>query len=122
MLLLVLVSLGKNGGPNGEVYVKQNYSTWDPRKSVGGANNGQGPMYDEIPYGDGPGPRGPIPELPQHYAQVPKVPQRQGFYNFIFHSNCDTGVWCSLMPRFVVVALKSALKRQKTAISNFILT
>ena len=75
LLLLVWFSLGKPG-PNGEVNMKQNYATWDARKSM---PNGQGPMYDEIPYGDGPGPRGPIPELPQHYAQVPKVPQRQGF-------------------------------------------
>ena len=95
LLLLVLVSLGKNGGPNGEIYVKQNYSTWDPRKSVGGANNGQGPMYDEIPYGDGPGPRGPIPELPQHYAQVPKVPQRQGFYNFSISQQLRH--WCLVL-------------------------
>ena len=35
-------------------------------------------MYDEIPYGDGPGPRGPIPDVPQHYAQVPRIPTRQG--------------------------------------------
>ena len=65
------VNLGKNGA---EVYGK-GYATWDPRKSVG---NGQGPTYDEIPYGDGPGPRGPIPDVPQHYAQVPAPPQRQG--------------------------------------------
>ena len=52
------------------------YSTWDPRKSQGQ----NGPTYDEIPYGDGPGPRGPIPDVPQHYAQVPAVPTRQGGY------------------------------------------
>ena len=40
--------------------------------------------YQEIPYGDGPGPRGPIPDVPQHYAQVPPVPQRQGLFYFIF--------------------------------------
>ena len=34
--------------------------------------------YDEIPYGDGPGPRGPVPDVPADYAQVPAVPQRLG--------------------------------------------
>ena len=64
---------GKASNVN-DVYgaAKQSYATWDPRKSQAG------PTYDEIPYGDGPGPRGPIPSVPQHYAQVPPVPQRQG--------------------------------------------
>ena len=55
------------------------YATYDPRKGthVAGGNGGDHP-YQEIPYGDGPGPRGPIPEVPQHYAQVPPPPQRQG--------------------------------------------
>lgn len=62
--------LGKNGAAPG-------YSTWDPRKQ----QQGEQP-YQEIPYGDGPGPRGPIPDVPQHYAQVPPVPQRQGWFYF----------------------------------------
>lgn len=46
---------------------------------------GQGEApYQEIPYGDGPGPRGPMPDVPQHYAQVPPVPQRQGWSLFLF--------------------------------------
>ena len=45
---------------------------------TGGAAGGEAP-YQEIPYGDGPGPRGPVPDVPQHYAQVPPVPQRQGW-------------------------------------------
>ena len=56
------------------------YSTWDPRKQSLQAQ-GEHP-YQEIPYGDGPGPRGPIPDVPQHYAQVPPVPQRQGWCYF----------------------------------------
>ena len=63
---------GLNLGKGQDVYAaRAAYNTWDPRKS-------QGPTYDEIPYGDGPGPRGPIPDVPSHYAQVPPVPQRQG--------------------------------------------
>ena len=55
------------------------YATYDPRKGTHVAGNGGGDHpYQEIPYGDGPGPRGPIPEVPQHYAQVPPPPQRQG--------------------------------------------
>ena len=54
------------------------YATYDPRKGTHVAANGGDHPYQEIPYGDGPGPRGPIPEVPQHYAQVPPPPQRQG--------------------------------------------
>ena len=75
--------LGKNGQPQG-------YSTWDPRKQQ---QQGDHP-YQEIPYGDGPGPRGPIPEVPQHYAQVPPVPQRQGWFYFLlfcFVQFCEGG-------------------------------
>ena len=54
------------------------YATYDPRKGTHVAGNGGDHPYQEIPYGDGPGPRGPIPEVPQHYAQVPPPPQRQG--------------------------------------------
>ena len=50
---------------------------------VGGQCQGEAP-YQEIPYGDGPGPRGPVPDVPQHYAQVPPVPQRQGWSLFLF--------------------------------------
>ena len=70
-------------GKGGDVYAQRAaYSTWDPRKQ-GMPAQGEHP-YQEIPYGDGPGPRGPIPDVPQHYAQVPPVPQRQGlFYIFL---------------------------------------
>ena len=54
------------------------YATYDPRKGTHVAGNGGDHPYQEIPYGDGPGPRRPIPEVPQHYAQVPPPPQRQG--------------------------------------------
>ena len=54
------------------------YATYDPRKGTHVAGAGGDHPYQEIPYGDGPGPRGPIPEVPQHYAQVPPPPQRQG--------------------------------------------
>ena len=59
---------------NGEMYgaARQSYATWDPRKQ------GERHQYDEIPYGDGPGPRGPVPDVPADYAQVPAVPQRLG--------------------------------------------
>ena len=57
------------------------YATYDPRKGTHVAANGGDHPYQEIPYGDGPGPRGPIPEVPQHYAQVPPPPQRQGTFD-----------------------------------------
>jgi hypothetical protein len=66
-------TIGKNG--DATYAAKAAFATWDPRKSQGQPYDVH---YDEIPYGDGPGPRGPIPEVPQHYAQVPPVPQRQG--------------------------------------------
>ena len=65
--------------PLGKAGVAAGYSTWDPRKQQGDH------PYQEIPYGDGPGPRGPIPEVPQTYAQVPPVPQRQGWFLFSFY-------------------------------------
>ena len=54
------------------------YQTFYLYPFTGGAAGGEAP-YQEIPYGDGPGPRGPVPDVPQHYAQVPPVPQRQGW-------------------------------------------
>ena len=66
-------NIGKNG--DATYAAKAAFATWDPRKSQGHTYDVH---YDEIPYGDGPGPRGPMPDVPQHYAQVPPVPQRQG--------------------------------------------
>ena len=54
------------------------YATFDPRKGTHVAGAGGDHPYQEIPYGDGPGLRGPIPDVPQHYAEVPPPPQRQG--------------------------------------------
>ena len=64
------------------------YATYDPRKGTHVAANGGDHPYQEIPYGDGPGPRGPIPEVPQHYAQVPPPPQRQGMLGSISPLSC----------------------------------
>ena len=84
-----LTKLGKNV----DVYAQRAaYSTWDPRKQSLAAQ-GEHP-YQEIPYGDGPGLRGPIPDVPQHYAQVPPVPQRQGwFYFFILFFSQEKIKW-----------------------------
>ena len=73
-LVLIISPLGKAGNAGG-------YSTWDPRRQQQGDH-----PYQEIPYGDGPGPRGPVPEVPQTYAQLPPVPQHQGWFLFCFVS------------------------------------
>ena len=58
-----------------------------------GGAGGEGPQYDEIPYGDvgppmvaegaaggavGHSGKGQLPEVPADYSQVPELPQRQG--------------------------------------------
>ena len=72
-LVFIISPSGKAGNAGG-------YSTWDPRRQQQGDH-----PYQEIPYGDGPGPRGPVPEVPQTYAQLPPVPQRQGWFLFLFY-------------------------------------
>ena len=76
-------NIGNSKGGN-----KNGYSTLDPRKMKGG----EGPQYDEIPYGDvgppmvagatggatGHSGKGQLPEVPADYSQVPELPQRQG--------------------------------------------
>ena len=80
------------------------YATYDRRKAQ--AMAGEGPQYDEIPYGDvgppglgmppqqqqqqmqqqqaaaaaaaGTSGKGQLPEVPSEYAQLPTVPARQG--------------------------------------------
>jgi hypothetical protein len=75
-IIVICVLKGRNN--NISKAQRAAYSTWDPRKQSMQAQ-GEHP-YQEIPYGDGPGPRGPVPDVPQHYAQLPPVPQRQGWF------------------------------------------
>ena len=87
---------------NGDVYGRPSYATLDPRKQSMSHQYEGMPQYDEIPYGDGPGPRGPIPEVPADYAQVPAVPLRQGaflsrvFSFFFFRITCAVNILINL--------------------------
>lgn len=77
-VVVKLLHLSKSGHKN----KASTYATYDRRASKnGGPMPGEGPQYDEIPYGDvGPNfsGKGKLPQVPDDYSQVPQIPARQG--------------------------------------------